>query len=267
MGNTYRNFAVIIVAICIIGIGCSESTGPSPTENSISGAVNIEEISGLSSADIQIYLVRFDSGVATRIDSTNPDFIGEYEFVGFDFGTYGIEAESDPGFFPEYYGFYDADYNGYFNSSDGVSFTYYAHLDNFNVPLYGDFVDTNFYDYEPNDQAINAQDLGIIHAAHISGDISSGGFIPPDDYLGDLDLFKFQSVWTGYLTIDLDWIGSSDLDLFLYDGYGNSVLVESTGSGLPPIHIYRSVYRGDEFIVLVASADYSDDYELSIRIR
>ena len=251
----------------VVGLGCSNSSGPSASENAIAGSVNLDELSGVSSTDIRVYLVEFQSGGMARVDSTYPDFTGEYEFIGFDFGTYGVEASTLPGHSPSYYGFRDGNRDGSFGTSDAVLFSSYGHVDYFNVPLYGDFPDTNRYEIEPNDDSFFAQDFDIIHAVHVDGDISLGGFTPPDQYTGDLDLYRFESVWDGYMTIELDWSSSADLDLFLYDGTGFNVLESAATQGLGPERIYRSVNRGDEMIVLVASVDYPANYRLSINIE
>ncbi len=255
------------LAVILFLLACSDGIGPSATENLIAGSINFDELSGVSTTDIRVYLVEFQSGGMARVDSVHPDFTGRYEFVGFDFGNYGVEASTPPVFSPDYYGFRDGNHDGIFGSSDAIVFSSFGHVDYFNVPLYGDFPDTNHFEFEPNDDAFLAQDLDIIHAAHIDGDVSFGGFTPPDQYDGDLDLYRFKSVWDGYMIVELYWSASADLDLFIYDGSGYSVLESATTDGLGPERIYRSVYRGEEFIVLAASVDYASSYELSINIE
>lgn len=260
-------YLITILLFAMAFLACSDSSGPSASENVLSGAVNLEEIPGATSSDVVVYLVEFESGYATRVDTVTPDFDGEYEFAGFEYGLYGVEALTTSGFAPTYYGFHDADYDGVFETGDGVAYNSYRHVSEYNVPMYGDIVDTTYYEFEPNDQVFDAQDLYTIHAAHIEGSVSSGGYVPPHDYIGDIDLYAFTSVWDGYLVMRLDWYGAADLDLYLYDGSGYDVLESSAVSGLGPENIYRSLRRGEEYIVLVASSDYMADYELSIRIE
>lgn len=258
---------IVILFVFIFFIGCDEPSGPSPTENYISGAVNLEELSGVSTGDIWIYLVEFRGAGAVRVDSVHPQFYGEYEFIGFNFGTYGLEASTISGFNPWYYGFRDADYNRVFNSADGIPFINYGHLTRMNIPMYGEFVDTFAFEREPNDNATNAQDLGLMHLMRVDAYVSSGGFIAPDLYTGDLDLYLFESVWNGYLEIILRWSDYADLDLFLYDRYGANVVESSASQGSGPERIYETIYRGDKFIVLVASVNNPARYYLEIRIK
>ncbi|MGC9315594.1 MAG: hypothetical protein ACP5G4_08255, partial [bacterium] len=64
----------------------------------------------------------------------------------------------------------------------------------------------------------------------------------------------------------LRWAGSQDLDLYLYDTFGE--YIDSAPANWPsPNTISKFVYRDSEYIVLVVSADYSSYYELSIQIR
>ncbi len=256
-----------LVFLLIFPLACMNSSGPSATENTLAGAVNYEELYNVTTGEIWVYLVEFEGSSPVRIDSINPDFTGGYEFSGFDFGSYGVEAETSPSAARQYYGFRDSDRNATFDIGDAITFNQYAYISAFNIPMYevGMIPDTNESEFEPNDEFV--QDLGIIHTVHISGYISEGGFTPPDSFTGDLDLFKFKSVWTGYLTIRLDWTGSANLDLFLYDRSGFDVLDMSANDGYDTEVIDRSIYRHDEFIVLVASADLSAYYELSIRIE
>ncbi|RKZ29437.1 hypothetical protein DRQ36_08640 [bacterium] len=242
------------------------------TENSIEGAVNLDELSWASTSDILVYLVEFEGGGMARVDSVHPEYDGRYEFSGFDFGVYGIEAETVPGATMHYYGFRDGDYDGVFEQTDALYFSSFAHIDCFNVPMYeyGYVPDTIEFESEPNDDAGNAQDFGIMHLVHISGGyLESGGFEYPDNYTGDRDLYKFECIWDGYLEIVLSWTGGADLDLFLWDRYGIDIIEQVNISGdYSPISIFgRSVYRHDEYIVGVMSADDPATYDLSIRIR
>ncbi|GEM_PF-2207890 len=257
---------ICLFSIALLLLSCFEGTGPSATENVLAGAVNSAELIGVSSSDIQVYLVEFQTTGMARIDSVVPNYAGEYSFVGFDFGNYGVEASTYSGFYPYYYGFRDGDRNGVFNSSDAILFSSYGHVNYINVPLYGGSADTIRYESEPNDDAFGAQNLGIIHANRVYGDVSFGGFTTPDNYTGDLDLFRFQSVWTGYMTIELSWPSSADLDMYLYDSGGYSVLARAASSGLSPERLYKSVYRDEEFILFVASVDNPSSYIISIRI-
>ncbi|MCK5833554.1 hypothetical protein KAH81_07785 [bacterium] len=251
----------------IFCLSCSEGIGPSATENLLAGSVNLGELSGVSASDIKVYLVEFQTTGMARVDSVTPDYTGEYEFEGFDFGNYGIESSTAYGIYPNYYGFHDGNRNGSFGSGDAVVFSSYGHVSYYNVPLYGDFPDTIVYELEPNNDAFLSQELGIIHCKNIRGDLTSGGFSPPDQYTGDLDLYHFEAVWTGYLVAELSWSSSYDLDLFLYDGSALTVIQSAATEGYGPERLYNSLYRGDDFILLVASIDGPSSYELSINIE
>ena len=261
-----RPLKILAVALVALLLACAEGTGPSASENMISGAVNLAELSGVTSTDIMVYLVEFHPSGSFRVDSISPNYTGEYEFIGFDFGTFGIEASTRSGTYPFYYGFRDGNRDGVFNIQDAVVFADYGHIYNFNVPLYGEFPDTVRYETEPNDDPFSAQNFGIIHYVRIYGDVSSGGFFPPDQYIGDLDLFRFESVWRGYLTAELSWASGADLDMFLYDADGNNVLATAASGGHGYERLSRSVYRGEEMILLVASVDIPSSYVLTIRI-
>jgi len=262
-----KKLILYITTCCILFMACMESSGPTASQNFLSGYVNLDELSGIGTSDIWVYLVAFEGGGMARVDSVHPVFDGEYEFVDFELGLYSVEAVTAFGTYPEYYGFHDNNFDNYFSSHDAISFSSYAHINEFNVPLYGSGVDTFFYEYEPNDYSSSAQNFEIIHKAHVDGDISSGGFSPPDIYTGDLDLYRFESVWDGYMVIELTWSDYSNLDLFLYDRDGFSVIDQSASDYQGQENIYRSVYRSEEFIVLVASYDNPANYELVIRIE
>ncbi len=250
-------------------ISCDDSSGPSASENYISGAVNLAELIGVIHTDIWVYLVEFTGTGQEIADSVQPDFSGEYEFLNFDLGTYAVEAETYQGFSPHYYGFRDNDNNDYFDIGDALNFSSFAHLTDYNIPLYryGFLPDTTESEFESNDDPYFAQDLGTIHLLHISGDVASGGFIEPDEYTGDKDFYRFRAVWTGDLYIELRWSGAADLDLLLYNGYSYEFIDRSPYSYPSPNYIDRRIYRDEEYIVLVASADFAAFYELSINIR
>jgi len=253
--------------LSIMLLACADSSGPSATENYLSGATNIEEIPGLTHSDIYVYLVEFGTYGPVYVDTSETDYLGEYEFRGFDNGWFAIYAETKPGVSPHYRGFRDNNRDGIFDEADALNFSTYAHLTNYNVPLYqyGSLPDTTTFEFEPNDDIYAVQDLDRIHTMHISGDVSSGGF-DGVNYTGDHDFFRFESIWDGNLLIDLRWAGSQDLDLYLYDSFGEYI-DSAPADWSSPNTISKFVYRDSEYVVLVVSADYSSYYELSIQIR
>lgn len=263
----YARALVLLALALILVAACDDSAGPSPTENSISGAINLDELVGVSYTNINVFLVEFVPGGVEYIDTAEVDYLGEYEFHGFDNGWYGVSAETQPGISPHYYGFRDNNDDGYFDADDALNFSTYAHIDHYNIPLYqyGFVPDTTVSEFEPNDDSSFPQELGKIHLMHVSGNLSSGGY-DGEYYTGDMDFFRFQSIWSGDLYIDLRWDGGQDLDLYLYDSFGD--YIDSAPADWPsPNTIDKFVYRDSEYLILVVSADYSAYYELSVEIR
>ncbi len=258
---------VITALTSILFIACDDSSGPSPSENYISGAINLDELYGVTHGDINVFLVEFGAGSPEYVDTVELDYLAEYEFRDFSAGWFGVCAETKPGISPHFYGFRDNDRDGYFTTDDALNFSTYAHINNYNIPMYeyGFPPDTSTTEFEPNDDSAFPQDLGEIHLMHVSGNVSSGGY-DGENYTGDHDFFRFQSVWTGDLYIDLRWDGSQDLDLYLYDTFGEYVDSPPTDWPSPNI-IDKFIYRDSEYIILVVSADYTAYYELSVEIR
>jgi len=267
-----KALALVLPALFItFFIACDDSSGPSPSENYISGAVNLDELPGATAADINIYLVEFDYSGQTYADTTNPNFAGEYEFRAFDNGYYGVLAETRDGFSPTYFGFRDNNNDGSFDMDDALNFATIAQISKYNIPMsqFGFPPDTLEFEFESNDDPSFPQELETIHLKHISGESTSGGY-DGMDYTGDRDYYRFRSVWTGDLFVELSWDSGADLDLILYDSFGGIIEASTDADPSPiilPNYTSRQVYRGDEFIVLVVSADYAAFYELSIDIK
>lgn len=263
----YTRWTAVFAFFLFLTSSCNKGTGPSPSENYISGATNLDELIGIGYGDINVYLVEFGLYGPVYVDTTELDYLGEYEFRGFDNGWFAIFAETKQGVFPQYSGYRDNNRDGRFDDADALNFSSYAHLNYYNIPMYhpGFLPDTTTFEFEPNDDLYFAQNLGKIHTMHVSGNVSSGGF-DGVNFTGDHDFFRFQSIWSGNLHIELRWDGSQDLDLYLYDTFGE--YIDSAPVTWPsPNSIDKFVYRDSEYIILVVSADYSAYYELSVQIK
>ncbi len=119
---------------------------------------------------------------------------------------------------------------------------------------------------EPNDEATDALDLGVLDAARaVTGEISRTAV---KDRLadGDLDLVRFVAPACGRLSVRLDHGAGADYDLALFDAPGTRLA--TSRSALPVERLLAWVDGGETYLLEVGGyAGAAGDYVLRLEVE